>query len=195
MNPLCSRCTTCGLYQQATNYVWGQGNEKSRVVFIGEAPGKEEDLRGLPFCGRSGALLDQLFAEIGLKREAVRITNTIRCRPPENRIDDRYVDCCEDFLCQELGLCRPQVIVTLGATASTWLQNRTQCEALGKVATVSRIQGQAYEIMTLLGRMIWIPMYHPAAALRDPARVNDMHNTFQILHDFLCRLGKLPMPV
>ena len=136
--------------------------------------------------------MNQLLQEIGLDRNKIFITNTIKCRPPNNKIEDRYVECCADILGIELRKCNPKVVVTLGAVASKWIQQRTQCEGLGTRTGISMIQGNVYEIHTIIGTMIWIPVYHPAAALRDPGKVEDMKKCFGLLQDILKQLDILP---
>lgn len=170
-----SVCTICDLAPTRTNVVFGAGDPDAAVVIVGEAPGKNEDEQGLPFVGRSGALLDTLLGEIGLAREDVYITNVVKCRPPGNR-DPRPVeiDACKPYLRQQLSLIDPKVVVTLGNFSSKLLLNTT--------VGITRLRGNAY---AWWGRKL-VPTFHPAAALRGSAKVlAAMQEDFTLVRDIL----------
>lgn len=157
-----STCTMCRLAEDRTNVVFGAGAADADVVIVGEGPGEQEDLQGLPFVGRSGQLLDRLLAEIDLARGDVYIANVVKCRPPRNR-DPRpdEIDACKGYLRRQIELVDPTVVVTLG-NFSTKLLLRTQ-------TGITRMRGTAYEWW---GRYL-VPTFHPAAALRGGDRVTD----------------------
>lgn len=155
------QCTACALAVGRTQVVFAAGDAPADVMFVGEAPGLNEDLQGVPFVGRSGQLLDRLLADAGIKREQVVIANVVKCRPPDNRdpLPDE-VETCRWWLRRQVHLVNPAVICTLGAFATRW--------ALGKDARITRDRGRRF---TVSGRTV-VPTFHPAAALRSgPAGV------------------------
>lgn len=151
-------CRRCVLSEKRQHIVFGCGSEKARLVFVGEAPGREEDKQGVPFVGEAGRLLDRMLFAMGLRREDVYICNVQKCRPPGNR--DPQADeiaACEPFLVRQLATIQPRVIVTLGRFAAQTLLRRQEA--------ISRLRGRwhAYEGIPLM------PTYHPAYLLRNPA--------------------------
>ena len=157
-------CKKCELSKTRTNTVPGKGNFNAKVMFIGEAPGHWEDIKGEPFVGRGGQLLTKTLEEIGIKREDVFITNIAKCRPPENRRPTRQeIETCTPFLDKQLEVMSPKVLVTLGATASKYI-----VEKFGFTWTaMMKENGKAYKINTLQGSMTLLPVLHPAAVLRN----------------------------
>lgn len=154
-------CTRCGLAAGRTQVVFGVGDPAADLMFVGEGPGREEDLRGEPFVGRSGQLLDRLiFEELGLDRTRCYIANVVKCRPPQNR-DPRpeEIGACRGYLSAQLELVDPIVVVTLGNFATR--------ELLGTSEGIRRVRGRAYPF----GRGHLVPTYHPAAALRSGGEV------------------------
>ncbi len=154
-----STCTRCRLAEGRTQVVFGMGDPKARLMFIGEGPGAEEDRQGLPFVGRSGQLLDRLLREeLGLTRDRCYIANVVKCRPPDNR-DPRpdEIDACRPYLTEQLELIRPAVVVSLGRFAAQWLLETT--DGIGK------LRGRSYPF----AHGVLIPTLHPAAALRGGA--------------------------
>lgn len=151
-------CTKCSLGLTRTKFVFGTGNEKSAVMFIGEAPGADEDAQGEPFVGRAGQLLTQIIEAVGFKRADVYICNILKCRPPNNRAPlPIESETCTPYLLKQIELVQPKFIITLGLTASQWLlQTKMSLGALrGKVHDYNGIK--------------LIVTYHPAALLRNPA--------------------------
>ncbi len=149
-------CTRCPLYRSRRNAVPGDGPINAPIMFVGEAPGREEDLQGRPFVGRSGQLLEELLEEIGLAREDVFITNVVKSRPPNNRDPEPdEIAACKPFLVEQLKLVDPEIIVTLGRFAmERWLPNER----------ITRAHGRPFRF----GKRLVVPMFHPAAALRNP---------------------------
>jgi DNA polymerase len=152
-------CRRCKLAPHRTNLVFGVGNPKARLVFVGEAPGADEDARGEPFVGRAGQLLTEIITKgMGLRREDVYIANVIKCRPPQNRNPEPdEVASCEPFLVRQLGLIGPQVIVALGKFAVQTL--------LRTKAPITKLRGQWFDYQGIK----LMPTFHPAYLLRNPA--------------------------
>jgi uracil-DNA glycosylase family 4 len=156
-----STCTRCGLASGRTQVVFGVGSPSADLMFVGEGPGREEDLAGEPFVGRSGKLLDKLMRqEIGVDRAQCYIANVVKCRPPGNRdpLPDE-ITACRPYLESQLALIAPRVVVTLGNFATRAL--------LGTSEGIRRLRGRTYPFAS--GHLV--PTYHPAAALRGGAEV------------------------
>ncbi len=147
-------CTLCTLCEGRTNAVPGSGNLKAEIVFIGEGPGKNEDVHGVPFCGASGKLLDQMLLSIGLARDDVFITNIVKCRPPGNRdpLPFEKVVCATTYLDHQLDLINPKLIVTLGRHALNHFIPDLK---------ISEVHGHAQ----FHNNQHFLPLYHPAVAL------------------------------
>ena len=156
-------CTRCKLHSGRTTLVFGVGNPDADLVFVGEAPGRDEDRQGEPFVGRAGQLLTKIIASIGLTRDEVYIANVVKCRPPNNRNPEPdEVQACEPFLFRQLDVTRPKVVVALGAFAIRTL--------LGTDRAISRLRGHVYECR---GAKL-VPTFHPAFLLRSPDRKRDV---------------------
>jgi DNA polymerase len=157
-------CTRCKLHRLGRRQVvFGVGNPSADLMFVGEAPGADEDVQGIPFVGRAGQLLTKIIEAIALKRDDVYIANVIKCRPPDNRNPDPdEVDTCEPFLFQQIDAVRPRVIVALGTFAAKTLL-KTQ-------DPISRLRGRVYDFR---GAKL-IPTFHPAFLLRSPDRKRDV---------------------
>ncbi len=156
-------CQRCPLSKERTQIVFGTGSENADIMFVGEAPGAEEDKRGEPFVGESGVLLDKMIVAMGWSRESVYIANVLKCRPPKNR-DPRAseVEACESFLAQQIEAVQPVVIVTLGKPAAHLL--------LKSSASMGSLRGtwQDYSGIPVM------PTYHPAYLLREPAKKREV---------------------
>jgi len=152
-------CQRCKLAGHRTQIVFGVGNPRARLVFAGEAPGRDEDLKGEPFVGRAGQLLTEIITKgMKLRREDVYIANVIKCRPPENRNPEPdEVACCEPFLIRQLELIRPEVVVALGKFAVQTL--------LGTKEPITRLRGRWHDYHGIP----LMPTFHPAYLLRNPA--------------------------
>jgi DNA polymerase len=171
----CKRCKLCGGRKQI---VFGSGNPKAELVFVGEAPGADEDQQGVPFVGKAGQLLTKMIEAMKFTRDSVYICNVVKCRPPENRNPEPdEIAACEPFLKAQLASVRPKVIVTLGKfAAQTLLKDQT---------AITRLRGQwrEYEGIPLM------PTFHPAYLLRVPA---EKKLAWGDLQEVMKRLGKTP---
>lgn len=150
-------CVKCGLCKTRTKAVPGNGNIETKIMFIGEAPGANEDKEGIPFCGAAGKFLDEMLGTIGLLRKDIFITNVVKCRPPGNRDpeDDEKV-ACRPYLEKQIELIKPKVIVALGRHAAASL--------LPGQPSISQIHGKA---LKRPNGIVYLPLYHPAAALHN----------------------------
>lgn len=165
-----------------TNAVPGSGSYDAKIMFVGEAPGYWEDQKGLPFVGRAGKVLDELLTEISLKRDDVYITNIVKCRPPNNRDpDEDEIKACSPYLDRQIDIIRPKVIVPLGRHSMSYLLRKFGFEP----EPISRIHGKIFEARTLFGRIIIMPMYHPAVALYKPQLREELRNDFKKLKEIL----------
>jgi uracil-DNA glycosylase len=171
-------CTLCPLHATRTKVVFGAGNADADLMFVGEAPGQQEDVQGLPFVGRAGKLLDQLLEEVGLERSDVFITNVLKSRPPGNRDPQPdEIDACKPYLQRQIELIEPKVICTLGNFA-TKLLTRSQRGITG-------VHGRP-QVHELGGRTVRVyPLYHPAAALRSTKTLEELREDFRGLAQLL----------
>jgi len=161
-------CTRCKLHEQRHHIVFADGDPKAELVFIGEGPGHDEDMQGVPFVGRAGKLLTQMIEAMGLKRGDVYICNVVKCRPPENRTPEKEeVATCSPFLMRQLDVVRPKVIVALGSCAAQTLLQTTQ--------GISRFRGEWLEFR---GTKL-MATYHPAYLLRNPAAKSEVWKDLQ----------------
>jgi len=150
-------CKRCPLYKTKTNYVFSDGDPGARLMFVGEAPGGDEDMQGVPFVGRAGQLLTKMIEAMGLKRQDVYICNVIKCRPPENRAPlPEEVAACKGYLLRQIEAVSPKVICCLGKHAAQAL--------LDTEVFITKIRGKELEF----NGTILIPTYHPAYLLRNP---------------------------
>lgn len=158
-------CRRCELHRYRKKPVPGDGDKRSPVIFVGEAPGRDEDEMGKPFVGAAGKLLTQLIESMGYRREEFYITNVVKCRPPGNRDPlEEEIEACLPYLIEQIMLIRPKVIVTLGRHASRTLFNLTGL----KWINMSTQHGKIYEAVIKDLRVKIIPTFHPASALYNP---------------------------
>lgn len=169
-------CNACSLHKGRTNIVFGDGNPAADVLIVGEAPGKNEDLQGMPFVGAAGKLLNELLSYANLRREDIYIANVLKCRPPSNR-DPRSeeIEACADFLRDQTRAINPKVIITLGNFATKFILKTTK--------GITSLRGSVQRT----GRFIVMPVFHPAAAIYDISKrdvlINDFRHIGDILHD------------
>jgi uracil-DNA glycosylase family 4 len=179
-------CTRCALHQTRSTVVFGAGNADADLMFIGEAPGANEDRMGLPFVGQAGKLLDKLLAEIGLERGDVFICNVLKCRPPNNRDPHpNEIEACNEYLRRQVDLIEPTVICTLGNFSTKLLR----ADSTG----ISRLHGRE-EVRIIGPRAVRLyPLYHPAAALYTPSMLEALRADFHRIPDLLA-LGPPEQP-
>ena len=187
-------CKLCRLAKARTTLVFGSGSPNADIMFIGEAPGADEDIQGLPFVGRAGQLLTNMINAMGLKRDDVYIANIIKCRPPGNRTPERdECETCSPFLMRQIAIIRPKVIVALGAVAAKTL--------LAINAPMSDLRGRWYDFTPQLPKNVpeaQVPLepvklavtYHPAFLLRDPRQKKEAWKDLQRVMEYL----GLPVP-
>ena len=179
-------CVACPLHETRTTVVFGAGNADADLMFIGEAPGANEDRMGLPFVGQAGKLLDRLLEEIAMDRKDVFVANCLKCRPPDNR--DPYpheLSACQHYLFAQVELIEPVVICTLGNFSTKLLR--------GDATGISRIHGQP-EVREVGPRAVRLyPLFHPAAALYTPSTLEALRADFHRIPD-LMRLGPPTQP-
>jgi uracil-DNA glycosylase len=179
-------CTRCPLHQTRTTVVFGAGHADADLMFIGEAPGANEDRIGLPFVGQAGKLLDKLLAEIGLERKEVWICNVLKCRPPDNRDPHpNEIEACSEYLRRQVDLIEPTVICTLGNFSTKLLRSDT--------TGISRLHGRE-EVRIIGPRAVRLyPLYHPAAALYTPSMLEALRADFHRIPELLA-LGPPAQP-
>ncbi len=180
-------CTRCPLHETRTKAVFGAGNADADLMFVGEAPGAEEDRQGLPFVGRAGQLLNELLVEIGLSREDVFICNVLKSRPPNNRDPlPTEIAACEPYLWDQVRLIEPRVVCTLGNFATKLLT--------GSPTGITRVRGTP-QTHQLGGRTVFLlPLFHPAAALRTPAVKETLRGDFATIPALLEQALPAPLP-
>jgi DNA polymerase len=173
-----SVCERCSLSETRHRVVFGAGNADADLMFVGEAPGAEEDRQGLPFVGRAGAFLTELLEGIGMKREDVFINNVLMCRPPGNRDPQpEEIDTCRPWLEQRIELIQPRVICTLGNFATKLLT--------ANPTGITKVRGTPQEHL-IGGRWVYmLPLFHPAAGLRTPSVADQLREDFQRIPDLL----------
>jgi DNA polymerase len=174
-------CTRCGLAATRTRVVFGTGTGRNGVMFIGEAPGRDEDLTGEPFVGRAGQLLTKILAALGWSREEVYIANVLKCRPPENRDPEpEEVALCSPYLLRQIGLLEPRILCALGNHAAQLLLNRR--------ASMASLRGRVLDFQGVP----LVASYHPAAILRNPNLKRPLWEDMQLLKRTHDALGACP---
>ncbi|MEM0363594.1 MAG: type-4 uracil-DNA glycosylase [Sulfolobaceae archaeon] len=174
-------CKKCELWQYRKNAVPGEGNEKAEVMFIGEAPGENEDIEGRPFVGAAGKFLTSLINNIlGLSRSDVFITNIVKCRPPKNR-DPKpdEIEACSPYLDRQIELIRPKIIVTLGRHSTSYIFQKMN----KRMESIGKVRGKFYEWKYKDGKILVFPTYHPAAALYNPELREIIEEDFKKIRD------------
>ncbi|MDI3474053.1 MAG: uracil-DNA glycosylase [Candidatus Woesearchaeota archaeon] len=175
-------CKRCPLHATKKNYVVGKGNPNAKLLLIGEAPGREEDIQGEPFVGRAGQFLDILLQETGLSLNEVYITNILKCRPPENRDPmENEIEACRPHLEKAISLIDPIVIAALGRHSMNFLFNKYRISG-GKI---SMLHGKVFPIDTIRGRKYIVALYHPAVALYNPQMKDLLKKDFSILKELI----------
>ena len=168
-------CSLCNLAKTKTNTVFGEGNPNAEIMFIGEAPGREEDLQGRPFVGRSGEMLTKMIENVlFLKRDEVYISNIVKCRPPQNRDPQiEEIESCKGYLLKQIEIIKPKIIVTLGRIAFQSLLNDT--------TSITKARGKIYNFKGIKV----IPTFHPSYLLRNPSKKKEALRDLQFIKEFL----------
>jgi DNA polymerase len=167
-------CQRCKLAKGRKSIVFGQGNPRAKLMFVGEAPGADEDEQGLAFVGKAGQLLTKIIEAIGLEREDVFIANVIKCRPPQNRNPEPdEIESCQPFLERQIQAIRPQVLVGLGKFGAHWL--------LKTAEPITRLRGR----LGRYGDITVMPTYHPAYLLRNPGAKKDVWEDMKVVRSLL----------
>ncbi len=170
------RCRQCALAQERSRVVWADGNPETRIMFIGEGPGQQEDQEGKPFVGAAGQLLDKMLAAVSLDRTQVYIANVVKCRPPNNRNpQEQEIAACLNYLRWQVHCIRPRYLICLGAVAAQTI--------IAPDFRISRQRGQWIE----RGEYRIMATYHPAALLRDPGKKREAWQDFQAIRDALAQ--------
>jgi uracil-DNA glycosylase len=170
------KCHKCPLYKTRHLPVIGQGNHEADIMFVGEAPGKNEDLQGRPFCGRAGNIFKELLQSVKLKREDVYICNILKCRPPGNRNPKpEEIEACTPYLDKQIKIIKPQVIGCLGNFATRYLLEKYGLEDC--IEGISKIHGKIFKT----DKLRLVPLYHPAVATYNPNLKEVLLKDFQIM--------------
>ncbi len=171
----CLKCTKCNLYKTATNLVFSDGSPEAGLIFIGEAPGADEDAQGKPFVGKAGKLLTSTIEQFGLPRKAVYICNILKHRPPENRnpLPDE-ITACTPYLVEQLNILQPKLIITLGNFSSRFILNTE--EGITRLRGTIKLSPLGYSVL---------PTYHPAAILRNMNLLKDFQSDIQTALKFI----------
>jgi len=176
-------CQKCPLYKNRIKPVIGEGDHQADIMFIGEAPGAEENKTGRPFCGKAGNILNDLLGKVGIEREEVYIANVLKDRPPNNRDPKQEeIEACTPYLERQIEIIEPKVIVGLGNFGTKFVLSKYNLE--GKIKGISKIHGETFSAKTLFGAIKIVPMYHPAVATYNPNMIDTLEEDFEVLKDF-----------
>ena len=176
LNTIIKNCKKCKLHETRINTVFGDGSTNAKVMIIGEAPGKDEDISGKPFVGRAGKLLTEILSSINLERKDIFITNTVKCRPPENRNPhDDEIKSCSGYLDEQIKLINPKVIVLLGKIAANRILNIDE--------PISNLRGKKYFIKE--NNIPIIVFYHPAYLLRSPLQKSKVWEDLKFMDNII----------
>jgi len=171
LEKICKTCTLCDLSKTRSNMVFGEGNPKAKIMFIGEGPGAEEDKTGRPFIGRAGKLLTKILLNVlEITREDVYIANIVKCRPPNNRVPTmEEAQTCKMYLLKQIDIINPEILVCLGKTAFMYLMNID--------LPISKVRGQIFEFK----EKKVIPTFHPSYLLRNPSAKKEAYKDFLLI--------------
>ncbi len=173
------RCKKCSLWHQRINAVPGEGSSKAKIMLIGEAPGRNEDIKGRPFVGAAGKILDRLLQSIRLKRKGIFISNILHCRPPRNR-NPRTIEikACTPYLNKQIQILKPKIICSLGNFATAYILKKFELKAKAEVEGISKLHGKVFKVKNTK----IIPLYHPAAAVYNPHMFKTLLEDFKIIN-------------
>jgi DNA polymerase len=175
-------CKRCNLEETCTNKVVGSGNLDSKLVLVGEAPGRKEDELGIPFVGQAGKKLDDLLKQAGLQRDKVFITNILKCRPPDNRRPRKNeIAACKSHLNKQLNILEPKVVAPMGNSATEFIFNRYKLEK----GPIGDLHGQVYPVTDEWGKILLVPLYHPAAAIYNRSLIIELEEDLKKVADLI----------
>jgi len=184
-------CKKCALHKTRINPVIGEGSYNAKIMFIGEAPGFNEDKQGKPFVGQAGKILDELLNSANLKREEIYIANILKCRPLQNRNPTKEeIKSCTPYLNKQIEIIKPKIICCLGNFATDFIMNKFDLK--DKLQGISRIHGEIFNASTLNGVIKIIPLYHPAVATYNSNMLKVLKKDFEILKYNLNKLNTNP---
>ncbi len=167
---------------QGNHPVIGEGNHYARIMFIGEAPGRNEAKKGRPFCGHAGKILDELLKEVGIKREEVYITNIVKDRPPANRDPlPEEISAYAPYLDRQIAIIKPEIIATLGRFSAHYILLKFGLEEM--IQPISALRGKSFKADTRYGPIKIVPFFHPASAIYDKSKKKILSNDFKILKE------------
>jgi uracil-DNA glycosylase family 4 len=176
-------CRKCQLWKTRSNAVPGEGSLDATTLFIGEAPGYWEDVKGRPFVGVAGKLLDTLLADANLSRSTVYITNVVKCRPPKNRVPSPVeVKTCTAYLNRQIKTIQPEIIVTLGRHATSYVLSEA---GVKEVVGITKLRGEVYSVKLFGLSVSVLPTFHPAAVLHNPKYGDPLKHDFQLLKSLI----------
>ncbi len=177
-------CKRCELFKERLNPVIGEGDSNADIMFVGEAPGANEDKTGKPFCGRSGDILDELLMNSGMKRQDVYIANTVKCRPPKNRNPkEEEIKLCAVFLDSQIDIIKPKVICCLGNFSTSYVMKKYKLN--DKIQGISKIHGQVFFAESSYGKIKVIPFYHPAVVVYNMNKKKVLAKDFSMLKKYI----------
>ena len=177
-------CTKCPLWKTRKNAVPGEGNPESPIMFIGEAPGQSEDIKGKPFVGAAGKFLETMLSEIGLSRNDVFICNIVKCRPPRNREPmPNEIQTCTPYLDRQINIIKPKFVVTLGNYSTAYIFSKANLPFNG----ITQARGKFYQATILNMQITIFPTFHPAAALYSAKYKETLQHDFQLLKNKFAR--------
>lgn len=181
-------CRKCELWKTRRNAVSGEGSLDAAILFVGEAPGYWEDVKGRPFVGAAGKVLDTLLADISLSRSTVYITNVVKCRPPENRAPlPVEVETCTPYLSRQIKIIQPGIIVTLGRHATSYVLSEA---GLKEAVGITKLRGRVYSVKLFELSVSVLPTFHPAAVLHNPKYKDSLERDFHFLKSLVKKSQK-----
>ena len=173
-------CKKCSLYKNRNYPVIGKGSHDAEIMFIGEAPGAQEDKTGHPFCGRAGEILDELLNSVSIKRQDIYICNILKCKPPLNRDPEiEEIKACSPYLERQIKIIKPKIICSLGRYSMQFLMEKFGL--VNKIEQISKIHGSLFEIKIGSQKLKFVAFYHPAVATYNPNMKETLKKDFQIL--------------
>jgi len=176
------KCEDCNLHKDKIEYVFGEGNEKAEIVFVGEAPGANEDKQGRPLVGRAGGILDDLLCSINLERGDIYICNILKCRPSGNRNPStNEINACTKYLSAQIDTIKPKIICCLGNFATTFIMKKYGLKS--KLDGISKLHGKVFKVGGVFNNVKIIPFYHPAVATYNPDMINVLKKDIKVLEE------------